>query len=199
MLIDAGCRVNGYCSDVTRTSVKGNVEQTFRDLLIGMEVIEQELVSLLKPDMIYTEIHLTALHKVGQLLIDLGLCQGTADELLESETSHLFMPHGVGHLLGLQVHDVGGLQQDIRGTMKLPPAHSPALRNTRKLSERMVFTIEPGCYFIPQLLEPERAKKRGRRINWKLVDKLYGYGGIRVEDNVLVTKDGVENLTRQFE
>lgn len=199
LLIDAGCRVNGYGSDITRTSVKANVHQAFKDLLGGMEDIEQALVAMVKPGIAYTDIHLAALHKIGQLLIDLGICQGSADELLENETSHLFMPHGVGHLLGLQVHDVGGHQQDLQGSQESPPQHSPALRNTRKLGEAMVFTIEPGCYFIPLLLEPERDSAKGKAINWKLIDELYPCGGIRVEDNVLVTADGVENLSRQFE
>ena len=199
LLIDAGCRVNGYSSDVTRTSAKRTVNETFKELLAGMEIIEQELVLLLKPSIAYPEIHLTALKKIGQLLIDLAICGGTADELLENEIPQLFMPHGVGHLLGIQVHDVGGHQQNISGKIKLPPNHSPNLRNTRKLNKGMVFTIEPGCYFIPLLLEPERTTKRGSVINWKLIDELYPCGGIRVEDNVLITSNGVENLTRQYE
>ncbi|MDD9889821.1 MAG: Xaa-Pro dipeptidase [Gammaproteobacteria bacterium] len=199
LLIDAGCRVNGYGSDVTRTSVKKGVHRSFKDLLRGMEEIEQALVAMVKPGIIYTDIHIAALHKIGQLLIDLDICRGTADELMENETSHLFMPHGVGHLLGIQVHDVGGHQQDINGAQESPPQHSPALRNTRELGEGMVFTIEPGCYFIPLLLEAERSSLRGKAINWKLVDELYPCGGIRVEDNVLVTADGAQNLTRPFE
>ncbi|NKB34578.1 MAG: Xaa-Pro dipeptidase [Pseudomonadales bacterium] len=199
LLIDAGCRVSGYGSDVTRTSVKDNVHSTFKALLVGMEEIEQDLVAMVKPGIDYVDIHLATLSKIGQLLIDLDICRGSADELMEKEISHLFMPHGVGHLLGIQVHDVGGHQQDINGSTEAPPQHSPALRNTRKLGEAMVFTIEPGCYFIPLLLEPERGKERGQSINWKLVDELYPCGGIRVEDNVLVTANSVENLTRQFE
>ena len=85
LLIDAGCRVNGYSSDVTRTSAKRTVNETFKELLAGMEIIEQELVLLLKPSIAYPEIHLTALKKIGQLLIDLAICGGTADELLENE------------------------------------------------------------------------------------------------------------------
>ena len=199
LLIDAGCRVNGYGSDVTRTSVKENVNSTFKDLLQGMVNVELELVGMVKPGVAYPEIHLAALFKISQLLIDLDICDGSAEEIMEKELSHLFMPHGVGHLLGIQVHDVGGHQKDIRGNTRAPPGHSPALRNTRELSEGMVFTIEPGCYFIPLLLEAERNQERGKSINWNLVDELYPCGGIRVEDNILVTHDGVENLTRQFE
>jgi len=199
LLIDAGCRVNGYGSDVTRTSLKENAHSTFKDLLQGMINVEQELVSMVKPGVAYPEIHLAALFKIGQLLIDLGICHGSAEEMMEKELPHLFMPHGVGHLLGIQVHDVGGHQKDICGSTRAPPGHSPALRNTRNLSEGMAFTIEPGCYFIPILLEAERNQQRGKSINWNLVDELYPCGGIRIEDNVLVTAEGVENLTRQFE
>ena len=105
------------------------------------------------------------------------------------------MPHGVGHLLGIQVHDVAGHQQSTRGDMLAPPAHSPMLRNTRQCAEGMVFTIEPGCYFIPLLLEAERQSDRSGLYNWDLIDQLYYMGGIRIEDNVCVTADGVENLT----
>ena len=199
LLIDAGCRVNGYGSDVTRTTVKESAHDSFKSLLAGMEILEQELVAMANPGVNYPEIHLAALYKIGQLLIELDICHGSAEELMKSHVSHLFMPHGVGHLLGLQVHDVGGHQQSINGAIKPPPSDTPSLRNTRELSEGMVFTIEPGCYFIPFLLEPERSQERGKAINWKLVDELYCCGGIRVEDNVLVSEAGVENLTRQFE
>lgn len=144
----------------------------------------------------YVEIHQHALGGVARLLLDLEICRGSVDELLDRTVAQLFMPHGVGHLLGIQVHDVGGHQQDIDGNLKAPPAHSPALRNTRLMEAGMVFTIEPGCYFIPMLLEPERQSARGKLINWSLVDDLYGHGGIRIEDNIRVTNQGHENLSR---
>ena len=137
--------------------------------------------------------------RLGQLLLDLTICSGPLDELIYEKIPQLFMPHGVGHLLGLQVHDVGGFQQGTIGTSLMPPEDSPSLRNTRLISKDMVFTIEPGLYFIPLLLEPERNTKRGKLINWQLINELYPYGGARIEDNVLVTADGAENLTRQFE
>ena len=199
LLIDAGCRVNGYSSDVTRTSVKNNVLNVFNDLLSGMENIEQELVSMVRPGIPYPDIHTAAHEKIGQLLLDLSICSGPLEVLVYAKVPHLFMPHGVGHLLGLQVHDVGGHQQDEIGKSLAPPESSPALRNTRLLASDMVFTIEPGCYFIPLLLEPERNTKRGKLINWQLIGELYPYGGIRIEDNILVTETGSENLTRQFE
>ena len=199
LLIDAGCRINGYASDITRTSVKMSIDSTFRDLLVGMEYVEHELVNLVKPGVGYPDLHSEALVKIGKLLLDHSICFGSLEGLLNNEIPHLFMPHGVGHLLGVQVHDLGGHLKDINGTIESPPAHSPFLRNTRVISENMVFTVEPGCYFIPSLLEAQRNTNKGRLINWKTIEQLYPYGGIRIEDNILVTKDGPENLTRQFE
>ena len=199
LLIDAGYRVNGYGSDITRTSVKPSVHKAFKALLTGIERIEEQLVAMVKPGVNYPDIHLAALAQIAQLLIDLEICRGSLLDLIELKIPHLFMPHGVGHLLGIQVHDVGGHQQDIAGSIQTPPTDISTLRNTRQLDVNMVFTIEPGCYFIPLLLEPVRSESRSKFINWKLVEELYCCGGIRVEDNVLVTNDGVENLTRQFE
>ena len=199
LLIDAGCRANGYASDITRTYVKENVDRTFRDLLTGMEQIERTLVALVKPKMSYPDLHFAALEKIANLLIDLSICSGSVDDLIEREVPHLFMPHGVGHLLGIQVHDVGGHQKDKTGACTEPPDSSPTLRNTRIMAKDMVFTIEPGCYFIPMLIEPQRNTEKGKLINWELITQLYRCGGVRIEDNILVTNEGSENLTRQFE
>ena len=109
------------------------------------------------------------------------------------------MPHGVGHLLGIQVHDVGGHQVDENGAKLPPPANSPSLRNTRIMAENMVFTVEPGLYFIPMILEAKRQSDHAALVNWHLVQELYPCGGIRIEDNVRIAGVGAENLTRQFE
>ena len=199
LLIDAGCRINGYASDITRTCIKMSIDSLFRDLLVGMEYVERELVNLIKPGVGYPDLHSDALVKIGELLLDHSICFGSLEGLLNNEIPHLFMPHGVGHLLGIQVHDLGGHLKDVNGNIELPPVHSPFLRNTRVMSENMVFTVEPGCYFIPSLLEAQRNTKKGKLFNWRTIEQLYPYGGIRIEDNILVTKDGPENLTRQFE
>ncbi|MEX2468368.1 MAG: Xaa-Pro dipeptidase, partial [Pseudohongiellaceae bacterium] len=197
LLIDAGARVAGYGSDITRTTATTAAPTLFHDLLEGMDRLQQRLVGVIRPGLPYSSLHDDALKGVAELLLQLGLCHGTPDQLLEQHLPQLFMPHGVGHLLGIQVHDVGGHQADVEGRLLPPPDHSPALRTTRILEPDMVFTIEPGCYFIPLLLEPERNSDRGKAINWSLVDSLYACGGIRIEDNVRVTADGAENLTRQ--
>lgn len=196
LLIDAGYRVKGYGSDITRTTTSESTQAVFQSLVAGMEKLELQLVEEVVPEKSYVDIHLSALGKIAELLLAHEICSGSADDLLEQEIPQLFMPHGVGHLLGIAVHDAGGHQQNAKGDLQKPPAHSPMLRNTRQMEENMVFTIEPGCYFIPLLLEPERKTKRGESINWKLVDELYSCGGIRIEDNVRVTADGSENLTR---
>ena len=197
LLIDAGCRINGYGSDITRTSIKETANIVFKSLLTGMEKLELELVSQIKPGMAYQDLHDDALAGVADLLIEHDLCKQSPAALIDKKIPQLFMPHGVGHLLGIQVHDVGGQQKELAGGSAPPAEHSPALRNTRIMEQNMVFTVEPGFYFIPLLLEAERDQARGKFINWKLIDELYPCGGIRVEDNVRVTDQGVENLSRQ--
>ncbi len=200
LLIDAGCRVRGYGADVTRTTVKDSAPGAFKDLLAGMDALQRELAAMCAPGKTGTELHMAALEGLARLLLELELCSGDAGRLLEDAVPQLFMPHGIGHLLGIQVHDVGGRQRDATGGEVEPPAHSPMLRNTRRMEPDMVLTVEPGCYFIPLLLEPERGSERGKLINWPLVDELYPCGGVRIEDNVRVAADGApENLTRRHE
>ncbi len=196
LLIDAGYRVRSYGSDITRTSVRDNAHNVFQELLNGMEKLELALVDEVQINKSYIDIHLSALRRLAILLAKLNICHGLVDELMDAQIPQLFMPHGVGHLLGINVHDIGGRQQDVSGTSLSPPEHSPMLRNTRIMGANMVFTIEPGCYFIPLLLDPERESSRGKLINWALVDELTPLGGIRIEDNVRVTEEGRENLTR---
>ncbi len=196
LLIDAGCRIHNYGSDITRTWLAEGVHPVFAELNKAMQSLQAELIAAVQPGKSYVDIHEATIAALSQLLLDLDICQGSADDSQEQDVARLFMPHGVGHLLGIQVHDVGGHQQNSSGQMQAPPAHSPALRNTRPIEKDMVFTIEPGCYFIPMLLEPQRQSSLGRFINWPLVEQLYPLGGIRIEDNIRVTADGSENLSR---
>jgi Xaa-Pro dipeptidase len=119
------------------------------------------------------------------------------EQALLHDIPSLFMPHGVGHLLGIQVHDAGGHLANEEGEVRQPPAEFPFLRNTRPMEQGMVFTVEPGLYFIPVLLNPERNSVTGKFLNWNLIDELLPLGGIRIEDNVLVEETKVINLTRQ--
>jgi len=108
----------------------------------------------------------------------------------------VFYPHGIGHLLGLQVHDVGGLQREPGGGVIERPYNHPFLRLTRKLEEGCVVTVEPGFYFIDQLLDAARPKPVGRMIEWNRVAQLKVFGGVRIEDDVVALAHGPENLTR---
>jgi len=195
LLIDAGCRVNGYCSDITRTSCKPQAHEIFQSLVAAMDTLKLSLIATIKPGMPYPQLQEAALQSIAEILLEHKICSGDAERLMADKIPHKFMPHGVGHLLGIQVHDVGGHQIDIDGHQQAPPEDSPALRNTRLIQENMVFTIEPGLYFIPMLLDPERSSKQGNAIDWKLIEDLIPLGGIRSEDNVRVTKDSAENLT----
>ena len=196
LLIDAGCKVNGYCSDITRTFTRPHTAPLFGDLVEAMTALQQSLIRKVRPGIPYPDIHVACHMGITNILLQSGICRGSAEALLEHKVSTLFMPHGVGHLLGIQVHDVGGRMKNARGETQAPPPEYPSLRTTRSTAIGQVFTIEPGLYFIPVLLDPERDGPRAKYIDWDLVDTLTPLGGIRIEDNVLVTAGGVENLTR---
>jgi len=200
LLLDAGCRSQGYCSDITRTSTRPHTPALFVALVEAMQTLQTDLIETVAPGVPYPDIHAAAQRGICRILLDHDICHGSLDTLVALNMGGLFMPHGVGHLLGIQVHDVGGKQIDVRGAFRPAPADHPALRTTRTLEESQVFTIEPGLYFIPQLLDYERAagsdSARAGHINWRLVESLLPLGGIRIEDNVMVTPTGVENLTR---
>ncbi len=196
LLIDAGYRVNNYCADITRTTVKDSAHSVFKSVLKAMDGMQQSLVAMVRPDLEYKDLHEAALTGVADILLQQGICRGSRQSLMENKIPQLFMPHGVGHLLGIQVHDVGGHQKDSSGATRKPPEESPSLRNTRMIDKDMVFTIEPGLYFIPMLLDAEHNGPKAEFINYDLVNELYPYGGIRIEDNVRVLADGSENLTR---
>jgi len=196
LLIDAGCRINNYCSDITRTTIANDVHEAFKLLLEGMEIAQQKLVNEVRPGLSCIELQRSAMRQVAHVAVDLQLISCSVEEALSLQLPQLFMPHGIGHLLGVQVHDVGGHLSDSEGNLLAPPEEFPFLRTTRTLTEDMVITVEPGFYFIGQLLDPIRDTPAGTRIDWPLVDELLHLGGVRIEDNVRVTAGGAENLTR---
>ncbi|WP_336367461.1 Xaa-Pro dipeptidase [Marinobacter sp. C2H3] len=189
LLIDAGVRYRGYCSDITRTTA-GPGESRFAALVHGLESLQQRLCGMVAPGVDYVDIHRKAHQGVAALLTAAGLVTGLDEEAQVAQgVTRAFFPHGIGHFLGVQVHDVAGKPTP-------PPADAPFLRLTRVLEPGMVVTIEPGLYFIPSLLDGLRAHPVGRHVNWSLVNQLRGCGGIRIEDNVAVTGEGGRNLTR---
>lgn len=196
LLIDAGCRAYGYCSDITRTWAADDAHPVFHELLQGMQLLQHSLAGSVRPGVSFADLHRQAHHAIAQLLIDCDICHGDAQTLVDNGTSTVFFPHGLGHLLGLQVHDVGGRLANRDGELAPPPAAWPGLRNTRTLAAGTVVTIEPGLYFIPALLETARQSAPAKFINWSLTDALMPFGGIRIEDNVLATAQGADNLTR---
>jgi Xaa-Pro dipeptidase len=197
-LIDAGAQFRGYASDITRTHVAAGADPTYLELMGAMEQLQLELCAAVKPGVDYRDIHLLAHRLIAGALVQAGVITGcTAEQASENGVSHVFFPHGIGHLLGLQVHDVAGTAADDTGRAEIPrPAGHRYLRLTRKLEPGFVVTIEPGMYFIDLLLEEAQANGLGRYIGWDVVRRLKPYGGIRTEDDVVCTSGGPENLTR---
>jgi Xaa-Pro dipeptidase len=191
LLVDAGANYMGYASDITRTTVRGQSQaaRDFRALIAGTEALEIEIVSEVKPGIAYQDLHNQAHYKVARLLVECGLCEGPLDALVDQGVTRVFLPHGLGHSLGLQVHDVG--------CKLVPPAETNQfLRNTSTITEGQVFTIEPGIYFVDGLLADLRNSPASALVSWESVEALRPFGGIRIEDNLAVTAEGSINLTR---
>lgn len=197
-LIDAGAQVHGYASDVTRTWLRPGAHPVFREALARMERLQQRLAAAVAPGESFVALHERAVEGVASILCELGVATVGVDELLERGLVLPFLPHGLGHHLGLQVHDVGGQQTTPAGDHRPPPASHPHLRTTRDLDVGHVVTIEPGLYFVPRLLDAHRQGAAAAAFDWRLVDALVPCGGIRIEDDVWVRPDGCENLTRPF-
>ncbi len=198
LLIDAGANAWGYASDITRTYCNEQAHPVFRQILDGMEVLQLKLVAQVAPYTEYIDIHAAAHRGIADLLCDLGVLRVPAKEAYDRGLTRPFLPHGVGHHLGLQVHDVGGRQINPQGEIRPPSKEHPLLRTTRPLEPGFIVTIEPGLYFIPMLLDQHRSADTSAAFNWPLVDELIPCGGVRIEDDILVTETGHENLSRPF-
>jgi len=194
LLIDSGAEFAGYASDITRTY--SHTDADFAALVAEMDSVQQSLCASVHAGIDWRDVHFSAHRLIAEVLHDAGIITCDADEAVETGVSSVFLPHGLGHLLGLQVHDVGGFLRSPEGGVIPPPEGHPFLRLTRVLEENFVVTMEPGLYFIEQLLEQARADHRGSRINWDRVDQFRRFGGIRIEDNLAITASGCENLTR---
>ncbi len=194
-LIDAGAPWAGYGSDVTRTYASG--PGPFADLLEGLDAAQRRLAAQVRPGVDYRDIHLAAHREIATLLADGGVLRIGAEEAVARGATAVFFPHGIGHLLGLQVHDVGGLMADDSGAERPRPAGHPYLRLTRDLTPGCVVTIEPGIYFIDSLLAAAASGKLRDAIDWRRVEGLRPFGGIRIEDNVVALEGGPRNLTRE--
>ncbi|MBD8897499.1 Xaa-Pro dipeptidase [Rhodanobacter sp. DHG33] len=194
-LIDAGASCAGYASDITRTyAAAGHGE--FQALIDSMDTAQQDFVAKVRAGQSYPELHLYAHHVIAGVLREHGFIRMSAESAVESGVTSAFFPHGLGHSIGLQVHDVAGFQPDARGGSIPRPAGHPYLRMTRALEPGMVVTIEPGLYFIDMLLAELRDKPAAADVDWARVDAFRPYGGIRIEDDVACTEGAPENLTR---
>ncbi|WP_249975396.1 Xaa-Pro dipeptidase [Vreelandella olivaria] len=192
LLVDAGRRFRGYCADITRTYAGPDAPSAFSSLITAMHGLKDELVQSVSPGVKFIALHEQMHLRLGEILIAHNLFKGSSDEAVNTGVTRAFCPHGLGHSLGLQVHDVAGLRHPDASPAPAPELH-PALRLTRTLKPGMVVTIEPGLYFIPMLLAPLR--EMSLPLNWPLIDALTPCGGIRIEDNVAITENGFDNLT----
>ena len=195
LLIDAGAEFAGYASDITRTHSHHDAE--FAALIRRFDELQLKLCAQVKVGVDWRDIHQASYRAISEFLRDADVISASADEAIDTALTSVFYPHGIGHLLGLQVHDVGGRQRDASGGEIERPYNHPFLRLTRKLEDGFVVTVEPGFYFIDQLLNEARAKPIGQKINWSRVAQLKPFGGIRIEDNVVARAGTPENLTRK--
>jgi Xaa-Pro dipeptidase len=194
-LIDAGASAAGYASDITRTYAAAGAAE-FQALIDSVDRAQQGFAAKVCAGQSYPELHIHAHHVLAEVLREHGFIRMSAESAVASGVTGTFMPHGLGHPIGLQVHDVAGFQQSERGgTIGRPDGH-PYLRMTRVLEPGMVVTIEPGLYFIDMLLAELRSKPEAKDVDWAKVDAFRPYGGIRIEDDVVCTADTPENLTR---
>lgn len=194
LLIDAGATVHGYASDITRTFTQDT--GLFRDILTSVDELQITLGQSAVAGIDFKDLHHKALEGIGQILHQHKICSLSAEEQVKKGIVQTFFPHGLGHLLGLHVHDVAGHQIDKKGTLKIPGSESPYLRLTRKLEENMVITIEPGLYFIPMLLARLQHEVPQHGCDLDKIETLLPFGGIRIEDNIVVGKNSSRNLTR---
>jgi Xaa-Pro dipeptidase len=192
LLVDAGAKCLGYGSDITRTYVRGTgaAAKRFGELLEHVDALQQEIIRRIKPGMPYEDLH-DETHKLFAIALhELGIGRGSADELVEKGVTRALFPHGLGHSLGITVHDVGMKPRPPRPDNKF-------LRNTSVIEVGQVFTIEPGIYVIDPLLKPLQSDARRNLLDWAAIEDLRSFGGIRIEDNILVEKSGTRNLTRE--
>lgn len=193
VLIDAGADYRQYACDVTRTyPVGGQLSPEQAELHAVVHAAERASIERCVPKTEWVDVHMTAAQVIAEGLVAFGVLRGEPSALVESGAVWLFFPHGIGHLLGLGVRDAHGPLPSRRDT----PSTVKNLRINLPLEPGYVVTVEPGVYFVPAMLQdPARRAQYRDAVNWDRVDGLLDFGGIRIEDNLLITPDGHENLT----
>jgi Xaa-Pro dipeptidase len=195
-LIDAGASHRGYACDITRTYA-ADTGGDFQAMIDAVDRAQLAMCDQVRAGTPYPRIHLDAHLALARILKDFDLITVAPDTAVATGVSSAFFPHGIGHGIGLQVHEVAGFAaSDAGGTLPKPEGH-PYLRLTRDLAPGMVVTIEPGLYFIDMLLDALKQKGLGDSVNWETVARFKPYGGIRIEDDVVCTEGAPINLTRE--
>jgi Xaa-Pro aminopeptidase len=194
VLVDAGAEIDRYMADVTRTFVAGTPSAFQRDLYQVVLAAEERAIARCIPGVEWKELHLATAVELVRGLVAMGVMRGVPESLVEQDAHTLFFPHGLGHMVGLGVRDGSGLfpgrKKDARSSLR-------TLRMDLPLAAGYVVTVEPGLYFIPPLLnDPARRARFHDSVNWTLVDAHFDLGGVRIEDNVLVTTGAPEVLTK---
>jgi len=201
LLVDAGAETaSGWASDITRTwPVSGTFSPTQRDIYDIVLAAHDACIAAMRPGVEYRDIHLLAARTIAEGLVDLGILLGPPEKLVGMDAHALFFPHGVGHLLGMDVHDMedlGDLAGYAEGRTRSDRFGLNYLRLNRPLQPGMLVTIEPGFYQVPAILnDPERRSRYRDLVNWERLAQFADVRGIRIEDDVLVTETGTEILT----
>ena len=195
-LIDAGASFHGYACDITRTYASDRNGE-FQALIEAVDAAQLKMCDQVRAGMDYRQLHLDAHLALAGILTQFGISRLTPEATVETGVSSVFFPHGIGHGIGLQVHEVAGFAESDRGGTIARPAGHPYLRLTRVLEPGMVVTIEPGLYFIDLLLDELRRGEHADAVDWTRIDAFRPYGGIRIEDDVVCTDAAPLNLTRE--
>ncbi|MEM6255783.1 MAG: aminopeptidase P family protein [Cyanobacteria bacterium P01_D01_bin.156] len=204
ILADVGAETyTGWASDITRTwPVGGKFSSTQRDIYEIVLAAHDACIEVAKPGVEYRELHLLACRTLAVGLVDLGILMGEPDDLVEQDAHTLFFPHGVGHLLGLDVHDMedlGDLAGYAPGRQRSDRFGLGFLRLDRPLQTNMVVTVEPGFYQVPGILDDRKNRDRyASMVNWERLQQFADVRGIRIEDDVLITDEGCDVLTAEL-
>ncbi|MBI9033650.1 MAG: aminopeptidase P family protein [Bacteroidales bacterium] len=201
MVTDAGAEtVMHYASDITRTvPVGGKFNQRQKEVYESVLAANMKAIEAIKPGLTFKEIHLLSAKVLTEGLIKIGLMKGDAEQAVAAGAHTLFFPHGLGHMMGLDVHDMEGLGENYVGydahTQRATQFGTAYLRLGKELKPGFVLTVEPGCYFIPALIDKWKAEgKFTEFINYDKVETYKDFGGIRIEDDILVTETGYRVL-----
>ena len=201
VLCDAGCELNDYCSDHTRTMpVNGKFSQRQLEIYSIVEACHDYVLEVAKSGVKYADVHFAVCRLMTEQLKELGLMKGDIDAAVAAGAHAMFLPHGLGHMMGMDVHDMEGLGQiyvgfDDETRPNLEQFGTNCLRMGRRLEEGFVLTDEPGIYFIPALIDDWKASGHCKEfLNFDKIETYKDFGGIRIEDDILITKDGCRFL-----